>query len=81
MDYKWSAKAVARRYRLLIDDQCPNSWKFNPSNLNYVNGWGMTQPELKKSLANFTRIYGYKSLLLGDKQLLIDGIKNVLGDL
>jgi hypothetical protein len=63
----WSAINVARHYLLLINGNFPAEWLYDPRNIRYLHGCGLSEAKVKKIIAAFLKTGGGKSLCLSDK--------------
>jgi len=63
----WSAKKVAQHYLMLIDGNLPREWLYDPRNIRYLHGCGLSEAKAKKIIAAFLKTGGRKSLCLSDK--------------
>jgi glycosyltransferase involved in cell wall biosynthesis len=66
----WSAIKVAQHYLMLIDGNFPGEWLYDPLNIRYLHGCGLSEAKAKKIIAGFLKIGGKKSLCLSDKPAL-----------
>jgi hypothetical protein len=48
VEKKWSIVNVASRYNNLLRDDFPTSWYYNPNDINYIYGWGLSKNLLRK---------------------------------
>ncbi|PKN52261.1 MAG: hypothetical protein CVU55_08220 [Deltaproteobacteria bacterium HGW-Deltaproteobacteria-13] len=63
----WSSVKVAQHYLMLIDGNIPPEWIYDPHNIRYLHGCGLSEDKSKKIIAAFLKIGGIKSLCLSDK--------------
>jgi glycosyltransferase involved in cell wall biosynthesis len=63
----WSAKKVAQHYLMLIDGNLPREWLYDPRNIRYLHGCGLSEAKVKNIIAAFLKTGGRKSLCLSDK--------------
>jgi glycosyltransferase involved in cell wall biosynthesis len=66
----WSATKVAQHYIMLIDGNFPEEWLYDPRDIRYLRGCGLSEEKAKKIIAAFLKIGGKKSLCLSDKPAL-----------
>ncbi len=66
----WSAIKVAQNYLMLIDGDFPGEWLYDPRNIRYLHGCGLSEAKAKKIIAAFLKTGGKKSLCLSDKPAL-----------
>jgi len=63
----WLAKTVATKYLKLILDDFPNEWLYDPYNISYLYGCGLSREQVKKNVGKFVESKGINSLCLKDK--------------
>jgi len=63
----WSAKYVAERYLRLIKGEIPEDWFYDPPNISYLHGWGLSEQDAKTFLRQVIKNGGLKALQLSDK--------------
>lgn len=63
----WSATEVAARFRRLCDGTVPASWYFNPAEVPYVYGWGLSDTQARARVAAVIAAGGVGALQLQDK--------------
>lgn len=63
----WSARKVAQNYLMLITGDFPREWLFDPCNIRYLHGCGMSEVNAKIIITSFLKTGGKKSLCLSDK--------------
>ena len=63
----WSAMKVAQHYLMLINENFPGEWLYDPRNIRYLHGCGLSEAKAKKIIAAFLKTGGRKSLCLSDK--------------
>ncbi|MGV8059409.1 MAG: glycosyltransferase [Smithellaceae bacterium] len=68
----WSAIKVARHYLQLINENFPGEWLYDPRNIRYLHGCGLSEAKAKKIIAAFLKTGGRKSLCLSDKPELVE---------
>jgi hypothetical protein len=61
---QWSNKAVAQRFLDISNGDFDEKWYFNPSELTYFNGWGLSEEELRLNLTNIIETEGFDKLCL-----------------
>lgn len=64
---RWSPKEISRRYMLLFAGDIPESWWFDPKDIRYVHGYGMSETRLKNLLEGLILLYGAEVLGVSDK--------------
>ena len=67
VDERWSVKAVAERYMRLIMNNYPEEWLYNPKNIEYAHGWGLSEQQVKSFIRKTIEKGGKKVLQLSDK--------------
>ena len=63
----WSARKVAENYMSLIKGTFPEEWLYDPGNIKYIHGCGLSEEKVKTIIAAFLKTGGEKSLCLSDK--------------
>lgn len=63
----WAAEEVARRLLLVIEGETPAGWWFDPAELRYVEGCGLTREAARQSVAAVLQAGGRTALCLDDK--------------
>ncbi len=66
----WAISYVSSCYKLMIDDDVPDFWYYNPVNIRYTLGLGMTKEHISKVMVELIGRYGISSLGLGHNPLL-----------
>jgi hypothetical protein len=61
------AEAVAGRFLQLATGTVPAAWTFDPADLRYVHGWGLTEARLREVLSAVLEHGGRAALGLSDK--------------
>jgi hypothetical protein len=77
----WSSSSVAKRYIKLINNDYPNEWIYNPNNIKYLYGCGLSEQQLLKNLKKFSK--GKKGLnvfFLKDKPLINDEYFKIINE-
>lgn len=69
---KWSPREVALRFLKIINDKVPKSWFYNPQNLTYLYGYGLSEKRVKSIIQSIIQKDGVKGLSLTDKPKLED---------
>lgn len=60
----WSSVAVARRYLLVLSGRAPREWFFEPRDLDYFLGWGLTRDEAREVVTAIVEKYTESALHL-----------------
>lgn len=63
----WTAIKVAQHYLMLINGNFPDEWLYDPRNIRYLHGCGLSEAKAKKIIAAFLKKGGRRSLCLSDK--------------
>lgn len=71
----WSPKKVASRILAIISGEIPIEATFNPTNITYYKGWGVSKSDLHSFLADYLRVYGEEGLFLEHNLDLLKKIK------
>ena len=53
----WSSKNIAAKYLQILNGQINEKWKFGIDEIDYINGWGLSENELVENLNGFDSIY------------------------
>ncbi len=71
---RWAPKAVAERYLQLLEKDTPTRWWFDPKNIKYRQGCGLSEEGAKKTIRSFVEAGGKRALCLQDKPELRDDL-------
>lgn len=63
----WRPKKVAERFIRILTGNIPMDWNYDPREIKYLNGYGLSEKRLKKILQSIIRKKGIKALGLSDK--------------
>ena len=63
----WSAVHVAERMLAVIDGSAPRAWWFNPNELRYLEGCGLSRADVRASVGDLLAAGGTAALCLSDK--------------
>lgn len=74
----WRADLVAARILNLVDGAKADYPSFDPSEIRYFHGFGMTEDRLLDVLKTYVATFGESALLLDDKPLLLHEIRRFL---
>lgn len=66
----WNPRKVAEKYLKIINGDIPQDWLYNPQNIRYINGWGISEENLKKRIRKIIKMGEIKALQLSDKPKL-----------
>ena len=66
----WSSRQVAGHYLTLINGACPKEWLYDPHNISYLHGCGLSERTVKLIIKKFIDTGGKCSLCLSDKPVL-----------
>ncbi|MEN8208618.1 MAG: hypothetical protein ABFR50_05125 [Candidatus Fermentibacteria bacterium] len=64
---QWAPAAVAQRFLRVINDDCPEEWLYDPQDIRYRNGCGISEQNAKALLGEFLEHAGKEGLCLPDK--------------
>lgn len=67
---RWSAKLVAEKYMQIIDGNFPKDWYYDPNDITYLYGCGLSKDDVKKNISLFIKKGGINALCLKDKKHL-----------
>lgn len=79
VEQHWSHRAVAERIRQLAIGAIPPEWWFDPADLRYVDGWGLTTTRLKDVISGVVAVGGLDALHISDKPELEDRFADLAG--
>jgi len=68
---RWDSTAVAERYLLIIQDKIPQVWMCDSRELQYFEGYGISNDNLRSFLRKYVMTNGIKALFLDDKPALL----------
>lgn len=68
---RWSPTEVGRRYLRLVEGPPPAEWMFDPRDLRYVEGYGLTRDQARELVAAVLREGGREALCVSDKPELL----------
>jgi len=63
----WSARAVAEKYLMLINNEYPSHWLYDPNSITYFHGWGFQEEKAKELIRALVKSGGPQVLQLYDK--------------
>jgi glycosyltransferase involved in cell wall biosynthesis len=76
VENQWDPKKIAERYIQLIKGDIPQEWIYDPKNIRYVHGVGLSEDKGRKLLKDVIEQGGKEALQVSDKpeleKLLID---------
>ncbi|MEO7296545.1 MAG: hypothetical protein ABIZ57_10395 [Candidatus Limnocylindria bacterium] len=64
---RWSGTAIAKRLLMLVDGSAPDEWLFDPKELRYLEGCGLSREQARASVAAVVAAGGPAALCLSDK--------------
>jgi len=64
---RWSPGAVAGRFQQMIEGSVPRTWLFDPRDLRYVHGGGVSEERARELIAGVLQVGGRGALQVGDK--------------
>ncbi|NOQ21695.1 MAG: hypothetical protein GQ565_03455 [Candidatus Aegiribacteria sp.] len=71
---QWAPAKVAERFLRVINDDYPEEWLYDPKDIRYLHGCGISEHNVKALLTQFVRHAGKEGLCLSDKPELEDKI-------
>ena len=71
VETRWSVQDVAKRYLQMIEGNAPDDWFFNPYDIHYIHGYGLSEEKLRLILRGFIEKYGPEALQISDKPDLL----------
>jgi len=66
----WQSKKVAERFMKIVNNDLPDSWYYNPSDIKDVHGACISEEKLKEVVKSLIEAYGKEALCLSDKPSL-----------
>lgn len=75
---KWNRKLVANRYLKIVENQIPKEWWIDPTDINYIWGWGQSKQKTIDSIKLLLDNFGENCLELNHKPLLKNAILNMV---
>jgi len=66
----WNPKQVAKRYCQLINGTIPKDWLFDPQDITYLHGAGLSEQNCKRNIKVLLENRGKKAFQLNDKPKL-----------
>lgn len=75
---RWQAHQVAARILQVIQDIIPNDWWYDPNQIDYIQGYGLSLLEYKKILKDMIAQKGVSALQLSDKPQLEQKILDLI---
>lgn len=76
----WNNRAVAKKYRDIINGNIPDAWYFDPANIQCINGYGMQEDKLKKFVAGYVKQYGKDALFVNHNAALREKLLNFINE-
>src|SRR4030095_11117468 len=70
LEEQWNVRRVAERFTRLAAGDVPPEWWFDPGEIDYLHGWGLTDSRAREVLRTIISQRGLAALLLGDKPAL-----------
>jgi hypothetical protein len=70
VNHQWNYKKVAQRFLDISDDNFDNKWYYEPNKISYLNGWGLSEDELKANLISILDFNGNLDSLFLDSTRL-----------
>ena len=72
LDRQWSPRVVAARFLRLISNDIPDDWLYDPRNIRYLHGWGLTDEQARTLVRRYIEAGGTSALQLDDKPRLVE---------
>jgi hypothetical protein len=66
----WKPSIIAEKFMKLVNDDFPKDWLYDPRDIKYTGGWGLSEEKLISMLTDIVSIYGIKALQISDKPAL-----------
>lgn len=67
---RWALTEIGNRYKQLFSEAIPEGWWFNPENVEYVHGYGLSEEKLSEIVEGLVLAHGEAGLGLEDKPML-----------
>lgn len=74
VEYRWSSRAVAQRYLMLIEGNVPADWYFDPFDTLYIGGCGLSKETTAIQIQTLVEAYGASALQVDDKPRLKEAL-------
>ncbi len=74
----WCPDIVAQKFLKLINDEVPKEWYYNPSDISYIHGGGVSEERLRKVMPQIIEKHGEDSLLLDHNPKLLIAIRKLI---
>lgn len=71
----WSSLAVAQKFSIIINDEVPDSWFFESSQNDYIEGYGVQKDIIYKLYKKIINEYGEQSLCLNHNPKMLKIIR------
>ena len=68
----WSSREVAERYLRIIQGSAPPDWSYDPAEIRYLHGWGLTELQARTLVHRYLDAGGVSALHLADKPRLVE---------
>jgi hypothetical protein len=79
LDSSWKPEEVAARFHRLIRNDVPADWYFDPADICYLHGWGITEAKARTYLHSYLSACGCSALQLDDKTSLLARFEKFAG--
>lgn len=63
----WAPGKVAERFLRIVNDDYPEEWLYDPENIRYLHGWGLSEDNAKSLIRQSLEYGGKDGLNLSDK--------------
>jgi hypothetical protein len=70
LEERWNVRLVAERFARLAAGDIPVEWWFDPGEIDYLHGWGLSDTRAREVLRTIINQRGLAALLLSDKPAL-----------
>jgi phosphoribosylanthranilate isomerase len=70
IENNWTPRHVAERYLKMIVNDIPADWWYDPKNIRYVHGAGLSEEKAKEIVRSIIQEGGLKALQISDKPQL-----------
>jgi len=74
---KWDLQYIAGKYLKLLNDEPELNWFFDPNNVDYLEGSGLSCDRSKKMISELIKYAGFDSLAVSDKKIIMNKIKGL----
>jgi hypothetical protein len=75
----YAPSKVANRLELIASGNFSSEYLYSPQDVTYINGWGISENNLKKQVFNYVNELGGDALLLNNNKVLKEKLLNFAG--